>query len=561
MAAQPLSEVAQVDVLEEPKPNLPIDSKANSAETPNKKKPRQKPATEPKPKQLFHEQLSSEVVGRLHPERSHLKPDDLVRQLHENATQPQTSKCLRPQVTVSEVASIASTGFISSLSSDDTSASSSPSLQAKKARKLPKNDGHTYTLDHFVALQALNCLIEEHGRISHMGILDPSYSFFMAENRRAALYYKVKNKVAVVGGNPLSTGDQWGYLFKEFATFRRKHGLGIAYLGATGNFAKYALDQKGWVSMRFGTERALNPMTNDILLNGDSKRMVKQFKALLDPKRGGMTINVYTPHERPDYDLQNQLVEVYEAWRNQRNESGKTQAYITVYEPFAIPHLMLYIYSSDASGKPNGFAALRRVRGGYHLDPYCAAPDAPNGTSDLLIYSALSVLNRAGVSYLGLGYEPTPEVSEIHGLGPSMTKIIESAYRKSTSRLPLDGKRQFHDKWQPDPEYDAPLYIVYPEGRPDLNHSLAMMHFSNVSARNVIKSELKEHFAKLDLKLRRTESSPPNVAPEKAPAAGARPVTSHGVPDLPPPPPPIFNLRDGLRSASAISLHIGIHAK
>lgn len=542
-------------VLEEPGTSLPSPTIKT-----NKKKQRQKPVVEAKPKQSFHEQLSSEVISRLNPERSLLKPDDLVRQLYDNATQPSTSKYLRPQVNVSEVASIASTGFISSLSSDDISSSSSPTLQAKKSRKLPKNDGHTYTLDHFVALQALNCLIEEHGRISHMGILDPSYSFFMAQNRRAALYYKVRNKVAVVGGNPLCEPSLWSYLFQEFAAYRKKHGLGISYLGATGDFSRYAFDQKGWVSMRFGTERALNPMTNEILLNGDSKRMVKQIKALLDPKRGGMSIHVYTPHERPDYYLQNQLVEVYEAWRNQRNESGKAQAYITVYEPFAIPHLMLYVYCTDPTGKPNGFAALRRVKGGYHLDPYCAAPDAPNGTSDLLIYASLAILNRAGVSYLGLGYEPTSEVSEVHGLGTTMTKLIESAYRKSCSRLPIDGKKTFHDKWHPAPEYDSPLYILYPNGRPDLNHSLAIMHFSNVSARNVIKQELKDHFSKR----KRTENIPIPAEPisessaENASTTAKRPETSHGVPVPPIPASPIFNLRQGLRSASALPLRIGI---
>ena len=237
----------------------------------SKKKQRQRAPVEAKPKQLFHQQLSSEVVCRPSPEQAVLKPDNVVRQLYDGATFSSTSKCIRPQVTTSEVASIASTSFISSLSGDDTSSSNSPSLQAKRTRKLPKNDGHTYTLDHFVALQALNGLIEEHGRISHMGILDPSYSFFMAQNRRAALYYKVKNKVAVVGGNPLCDSTQWAYLFQEFASFRRKHGLGISYLGATDDFAKYAFEQKGWVSMRFGTERALNPMTNDILLNAIRK--------------------------------------------------------------------------------------------------------------------------------------------------------------------------------------------------------------------------------------------------------------------------------------------------
>jgi len=167
---------------------------------------------------------------------------------------------------------------------------------------------------------------------------------------------------------------------------------------------------------------------------------------------------------------------------------------MTVFDPFALPQLMVYLYTSGPDGKPNGFAALRRMNGGYHIDPYCALPDAPRGTTDLLIFSALALLNRAKVPYLGLGFEPTQEVSDIHGLSPTMTRMTESAYRRILSRLPIFGKKAFYDRWYPEENLDAGLYIIYPNGRPGLRHSLATMHFANVCVREILTAEIRDSF-------------------------------------------------------------------
>lgn len=388
------------------------------------------------------------------------------------------------------------------------------SSQLTKAAKPPRKQifdrsGQTFTLNDFSALSALQKLIEQHGRISHMGILDPSYSFFLSTSRDAALYYKIKHKIAVIGGNPLCEAHRYTSFLAEFAVFRKKHHLGIAYLGASDDFAEYAVQQKGWVSMRWGTERALNPVTNEILLEKEGKRIVKQNKALLDPKKGGLQVDVYVPSQRENSVLQAQLKEIYDNWCAARNASGEPQAYMTVFEPFALPQLMIYVYTTDSkTGNPNGFSALRRIggSGGYHIDPYCATPDAPRGTTDLLIYSSMALLHRAGIPYLGLGFQPSTELTEVTGMGSSMRDISKSAYRKTFAKVPIGGKQAFYDRWHPDPAYDKGLYLIYPDGTPDLRHGLAIMHFSNISVSRILKAELREQFEKFQVKARGRDS-------------------------------------------------------
>ncbi len=50
----------------------------------------------------------------------------------------------------------------------------------------PKNPRNIFDLDDFAALSALEELIGRYGRVSHMGILDKSYTFFITEDRKSS---------------------------------------------------------------------------------------------------------------------------------------------------------------------------------------------------------------------------------------------------------------------------------------------------------------------------------------------------------------------------------------
>lgn len=355
---------------------------------------------------------------------------------------------------------------------------------------------HTFTLDDFAAMVALESLVERFGRVSHMGILDKSYTFFVSRARDAALYFKVKNNIAVIGGDPLCKQDLFPKILEEFAEYRRKHHLDVAFLGASEDFMRYAKEQK-WVTMQFGMERVLNPMTNPVLLeNGGKtgKRMTKQNKQLLDPKKGGLTVEVYSPSISRNDVLQEQLVGVYDAWRDHRNRSGVPQAYITVYDPFALPDLMTYIYTKDRNGTPNGFAALRKLgaNNGYHVDPCIAAPSAPSGVTDLLIFASMALLNKAGISYLSFGFEPLDDLGEITGMPKSMTKVTKMVHKQIFGGLKVGGKKNYHAKFQPDETQQSALYLVFPDGTPGVRHMSAMVHIANISLRQLVVTKMRK---------------------------------------------------------------------
>jgi hypothetical protein len=212
--------------------------------------------------------------------------------------------------------------------------------------KKTKEEGYrnVFTLRDFAAVDAISTLTDGYDRASHMGILDGSYSFFVTRALDAALCFKVKDHICLVGGDPLCPEELFPKVLEEFAQYRRKHNWGIIFVGASDAFASYAR-QQNWTTIQFGSECVLNPVTNPVLREETAKRIVSQNRQLLNPAKGGITLGIYNPFVRKDLELQQKLVAVYEVWRDARNQTQGPQAFITVYDPFAITGLMTYVYT------------------------------------------------------------------------------------------------------------------------------------------------------------------------------------------------------------------------
>ncbi|KAL2808204.1 hypothetical protein BJX63DRAFT_409895 [Aspergillus granulosus] len=332
-------------------------------------------------------------------------------------------------------------------------------------------------------------LATKYGSVSHMGLLDPSYSVFVNEDKTGGICFKTLYKVAVVMGDPLCDANDIHELVCEFNQYRRRRRWDMSILGAGKEFVQYFSDfKKRPTILRFGKERALNPMTNEVIQETSGKRILTQCRQLLEPSKGGISLHVYIPslHGR-DPKLEADLAAIYDEWRMARNKSGKLQAFITKYDPFLMPNIMTYIYTNGPDGTINGFAGLRCIggKGGYHIDPYIAAPGARNGISDLLLFTSMAYLRQLGVSYLGLGYEPSESLDPVSKMSPSIAQLTQRMYRHTFQRLPISGKRAYFDKFKPDSDQDTPVYMIFPSRIPEPRQVVAVAHVANISIRRL----------------------------------------------------------------------------
>lgn len=337
------------------------------------------------------------------------------------------------------------------------------------------------------SLQIVEQLARQYGHVSHMGILDRSYIFFLNKARTAALAYKIQNQVAIVSGQPLCPREMFTEVLDEFNRFRKSFGWSVVFMVADDDFAGYACRRR-WTTMKFGVERVINPTDNDLLMERTGKRLITQNRQLLSQNKGGTTLGIYIPSRQEDPALEKDLQDLYDTWRTQRNETNTTlQPFITVYNLFDFANLMIFIYSRSPDGAINGLAALRWMgaKQGYHLDPCIAAPGAPKGISDLLAFSAMSLLKQLNVSYLSLGYEPLQTLGEVNGIALPFERIARAVYNHSVQHLPVGGKKAYHDKFRPDPDLESGLYMVFPFGVPGPRQVVAIAHMANIRIRKL----------------------------------------------------------------------------
>ncbi|KAJ5328901.1 hypothetical protein N7452_009291 [Penicillium brevicompactum] len=370
-----------------------------------------------------------------------------------------------------------------------------PLPKPESISKDDRDQADVFSLDDFVTMAAIERLAANYGRVAHMGILDRSYRFFVNKSRTAALSFKIQNCVAVIGGDPLCHPSAIPELLSEFTTYRKRHHWGIAFMGASETFLKEHAQPNNWTTIRFATERVLNPQTNEVLLETSGKRITTQNRQLLNKSKAGLTLHVYAPAVHgTDHHLQSTLISIYDTWRAHRNETASPQAFITVYDPFALPSLMTFIYTRDSQGTVNGFAALRSLGSdGYHVDPCIAAPGSNKGISDLLLVAAMALLNKAGVSYLGFGFEPLHALSrdDVVGMPAPLRAFTRELYGHAFQRLPIGGKKAYHDKFRPDPKLDRGLYLVFPSGVPGPRVLMAMTHMANISLRTIFWADVR----------------------------------------------------------------------
>ncbi|OAA70435.1 hypothetical protein ISF_02409 [Cordyceps fumosorosea ARSEF 2679] len=321
-------------------------------------------------------------------------------------------------------------------------------------------------------------------RTAHMGILDPSYKRFVSQHGHGSLVYKARSGAAVVAGDPLCAPDQVESLLDEFRRFRGDRRLRVVYVGASAAFAERS-QREGCVTMHFGRERVLNPLTNPLLKNKAGKRTISQCRQLLDAARGGVSVGIYAPGVNGyDPELELELQAVYDGWRAQRDSSRPTsaQAFITRYDLFSRPDVTMFLYTCDRDGRANGIAGLRYLgaNNGFQLDPCVASDDAPRGITDLLVVSAMQLLRNSGVSYLSLGFEPYGELKDVTGRDGWLAKLTRDGYRRVMGSIKASGKQTHNDKLRPDEDQESGLYIILPRGLLHLREISALIKVTNV---------------------------------------------------------------------------------
>lgn len=353
----------------------------------------------------------------------------------------------------------------------------------KKSSQYNKTAFPIFNINDDGIAKALQILMAEFGRGTNSSFLDDTYSIYLRDDDRAAICFKVIKKVAVIYGDPLCAGDEVGHVFEEFCSLCEQQRWNVAVVGAGPPLTAYAKTQS-WRTMEFAVEQIFNPMTNTVLDETSGKTIRRtNRKLVLD----GTKLHLYEPCRGIQAQRQRELMKVYNAWREDRDRRNIPQAYSAIINPFAMPNVTRYLYTTGRGGKPNSLAGLIRLgaNNGYLLEPCIQLPDAPKGITSFLVTHAMGLLRDEGVTYMTFGLEALPELGEITLMPSLIEDTSRRIYRTTFDTLGLRGRKVFHESFHPEKDQGVPLYLIFPPDVPSVSMYQAVLEVTHISPREV----------------------------------------------------------------------------
>lgn len=258
-----------------------------------------------------------------------------------------------------------------------------------------------------------------------------------------AIIYGEFGRVWLAAGDPLAKPEDIKTLVKGFMAAATKAKRIAAFVPATERFAREAV-QLGFSAIKIGAApyfdlKAWQPRGNS------AKKMRAGVNQAL---RGGVRIESIDSF---DADLKKETTELCLEWLKTRR-AATTFGWLLALDPFLRTEQKTMFVARDVNDRLVGLIAASPIpaRGGWYLEDVLRAPDAPQGTADLLVFEALKRLKAAGAAMATLGTAPLAKEGA-DDISTHDHPVIERALRVASQRLSLfynfEGLRRFKSKF------------------------------------------------------------------------------------------------------------------
>lgn len=295
-------------------------------------------------------------------------------------------------------------------------------------------------------------LLRRHGwNATSFQVLEPGFRYWFSGD--ACVAYVDTGAAWVVAGAPICAEPDLDPLARRFAESARESGRDVVFFATERRFAPL-----GFENLLIGTQPVFDPRVWADALRG-SPGLREQLRRA---RAKGVRVRAVAPWEvsDPGAPARREIEGLVGAWLLAKPlpEMG----FLVRVDPFDFPEERRFFVAERADGpgaRVVGFAAMVPVyaRGGWFIEDLIRAPDAPNGTAELLVDAAMNEARAHGSSYLTLGLAPLAGPIEADASLPAPLRLV----RRHTSRLyDFAGLERFKAKFRP--AAWAPIYLSYP---------------------------------------------------------------------------------------------------
>lgn len=310
--------------------------------------------------------------------------------------------------------------------------------------------------------------VREYSKSNSDALLDPSCKFFSLPDIEGMIGYRFEAGCAIVYGDPACAPEHRQSLVEAFHTFCEEQDKEVVYMVASSEFKQWALQGHCQAAVEFGAEYYLDP-TDDP--RKGSKGSLARRKVRRAEKEG-VKVHEYTGN---DPELEDQILAVGQRWLEGREGP---QLHISNVHLFEHRTGKRWFYATQ-NGRVVGVVVLNELRSqkGWLLNHLMLAPDAPGGTPEILVVTAVDQVASEGCRYVTFGGVPAQEVGEIGGFGAITTWLVPKLYYVSKKVFKLEGRHTFWKKFQPKRESS---YVLFRKPRLGIKELLGLMRAVNL---------------------------------------------------------------------------------
>jgi len=234
-------------------------------------------------------------------------------------------------------------------------------------------------------------------------------TYFLNAGGTAAIGYRTRFGIAVVGGDPVGQVLDFPELIKDFTHFCHRNGWRVAVLAA-GELGQHLWTDRrsghpGLRSVAIGRDVVLDVQTFDMV--GRKFRNLRQ--AVNRSRNAGLSTEVIEETAICE-PLRTELLAVASAAQRGDRRRGFSMILDKLLVG-ALPGLWV-IVARNRNGRVIGFQRYATADGGREvsLDVPCRSPDAPNGTDERMTVDMLSWAKERGARHLSLSFAAFPEL-------------------------------------------------------------------------------------------------------------------------------------------------------
>ncbi|NUO50194.1 MAG: DUF2156 domain-containing protein [Polyangiaceae bacterium] len=281
-------------------------------------------------------------------------------------------------------------------------------------------------------------LVTRFGGASSYVAADPSCDRFTARGVEGLIPYREGPRCRVAFGDPVCHPDAVDALAEHFRSECAKDGRTVIYAAAGEAFARRCVD-RGYAAIEFGEEIVLDP-SHDRLSGADGRELRKKVRRA---EREGVTVREHIAQDARLIEVA--MRGVAEAWLGAKRGP---QACIAPIRGFAPSTSRRWFYAASSS-RMLGVVSLVRMdaRNGWVIEHLFHHPDAPPGTSEILLTRVLDVIAEEGATHVTFGTAPLAALGRVYGVAPMQAVGARLVFDTAAKLFGLHGIGRFREKF------------------------------------------------------------------------------------------------------------------